>query len=267
MKRRWLFAAALALGATNLLPLWLVVKQALSPEKESFSWPPHFFPQEWTLANLAAAAEVVPLGGGLLMSLGVAGATVLSSLLLALPAAFAAARRPPLDGPLDVAFVAARMLPTIAVAIPLAVIFVGAGLYNSPFGIGLWLAHTLLGLPFAFLVLRAAFRGVPRELEEAARLDGATSRQAFWRISLPLVRPSLATAAVLVFLVSWDEFAYAILLQVTNRSLPPLLYYLSAFGYPGLSSAVALLMLVPAVVIVLLLEPVLRSGVLAGSHR
>ena len=72
---------------------------------------------------------------------------------------------------------------------------------------------------------------------------------------------------MLVFLLSWDEFAYALLLQVTNRTLPPLLYYLSAFGYPGLSSAVAVLMLVPAVLILLILEPALRSGLLAGSGR
>jgi len=116
-------------------------------------------------------------------------------------------------------------------------------------------------------VLRAAFAGVPREVEEAALLDGASRAGAFVRVTLPLVRPSLATAALLVFLVSWDEFAYALLLQVTNRPLPPLLYYLSAFGHPGLASAVALLMLVPAVAIALVLEKALRPGVLAGSGR
>ena len=72
---------------------------------------------------------------------------------------------------------------------------------------------------------------------------------------------------MLVFLVSWDEFAYAILLQVTNRPLPPLLYYLAAFGHPGLASAVAAIMLLPAVAIVLVLEPALRTGTLAGSGR
>ena len=103
--------------------------------------------------------------------------------------------------------------------------------------------------------------------EEAARLDGASALGTFWRITLPLVRPSLAAAGILVFLVSWDEFAYALLLQVTNRSLPPLLYYLAAFGYPGMASAVAAIMLVPALCIILVLEPALRSGVLSGSGR
>src|SRR4030095_13075460 len=97
----------------------------------------------------------------------------------------------------------------------------------------LWLAHTLLALPVAFFILRTAFRDVPADLEEAARLDGAGGLAVFWRVSLPLVRPSLAAAALLVFLVSWDEITYALLLQVTNRPLPAFLYYLTTFGHPG----------------------------------
>ena len=84
---------------------------------------------------------------------------------------------------------------------------------------------------------------------------------------MPLVRPQVATAALLVWLLSWDDFGYALLLQVTNRTLPPFLYYLSAFGFPGLASAVAVVMLVPALVLVILLEPAFRSGLLAGSGR
>jgi ABC-type glycerol-3-phosphate transport system permease component len=160
-----------------------------------------------------------------------------------------------------------RLFPSIAVAVPLAALFVSLGLYNNPAGLGVWLAHTLLAIPVAFFILRTAFREVPREIEEAARLDGATAFGAFWRITLPAVRPALGAAGILVFLTSWDEFAYAILLQVTNRPLPPLLYYLAAFGYPGLASAVAAIMLVPALCVIVVLEPALRSGMLAGSGR
>jgi multiple sugar transport system permease protein len=217
--------------------------------------------------NFRAVAEAVEFDQGLELSLFVAAAAVALTLTLALPAAWVAARRPRLDGPLDGAMVVARFLPPVALAIPLAAVFVRLGLYNHPAAAGLILADTLLGLPFAFLILRAGFRAVPAELEQAAALDGATAPGTFLRVSLPLVRPSLAAAALLVFLVAWDEFAYALLLQVTNRPLPPLLYYLAAFGHPGMASAVAVLMLVPAVIIVVLLEPALRSGVLAGSGR
>ena len=267
MTRRLVVLLAFAIAAVGLVPLWLLVKQAVTPEAESFAWPPTWIPQTFTFANFAGAADAVPLEQGLGLSLSVAGATVLLTLAIALPAAWLAARRERAGAVLDGTVVVARLFPAIAIAVPLAVIFVRFGLYNDPSGLGLWFAHTLLGLPFAFLILRAAFRGVPTELEDAARLDGASSWSTFVRVSLPLVRPSLGAAAMLVFLVSWDEFAFALLLQVTNRTLPPLLYYLSAFGHPGLSSAVAVLMLVPAVLILLLLEPALRSGVLAGSGR
>jgi ABC-type glycerol-3-phosphate transport system permease component len=76
-----------------------------------------------------------------------------------------------------------------------------------------------------------------------------------------------ATSSAAVVSISWDEFAYAMLLQVTNRSLPPLVYYLAAFGYLGLASAMATIMLVPALGIILALEPALRSGTLTGSGR
>ena len=267
MRRALALALALALGALNGLPVWLLFKQALTPERESFAWPPTWWPHEPTFDNFGAATRAVDLWGGLALSAGVALATVALTLALAGPAAWVAARRPRLERPLDLALVLARMFPPLALAIPLAAIFVRAGLYNHPAGVGLVLAHVLLGLPFAFLVLRAGFAAVPRDLEEAALLDGASPAGAFLRISLPLARPALGAAALLVFLLSWDEFAFSLLLQVTERPLPPLLYYLAAFGHPGLASAVAVILLVPALAVAAWIEPALRSGVLAGSGR
>lgn len=260
-------ALALVVAALDLLPLALILKQAFTPESESFAWPPTWLPHDFTLDNFRALGATIELGKGAWLSVSVAVLTVVSTLGLTLPAAWLAARRPQMDRPLDAAMVVTRLLPSIALAVPLAALFVSAHLYNHSAGLGLWLAHTLLAVPVAFLILRTGFRDVPRELEDAARLDGASACGALWRVALPLARPSLAAAAILVFLVSWDEFAFAVLLQVTNRSLPPLLYYLAAFSYPGLASAVAALMLVPALAIIFVLEPAFRSGSLAGSGR
>jgi multiple sugar transport system permease protein len=267
MRRGWLVAAAVAIALVDLLPLWLVAKQALTPERESYAWPPTWLPQDITLANFSAADEVVPLLPGLARSVGIALCTVASTLALALPAAWLAARHRPAERLAESVLVLVRSFPPIALAIPLAVLFIRMGLYNGRFGAGLWMAHTLLGLPFAFLALRSGFAAVPRDVEEAALLDGASPFAVFARVLVPLVRPALVTAGLLVFLVSWDELAFSLLLQVTNRPLPPLLYYLAAFGHPGLSSAVAVLMLLPALAIVLVLEPAFRSGLLAGSGR
>jgi ABC-type glycerol-3-phosphate transport system permease component len=267
MRRAMLLLLAIGLVAVDLAPVALIVKQAVTPERESFAWPPTWVPHLMTAENFRAVGAAVELGQGLVLSAAVATLTVLATLGLALPAAWVAARRPAIDRRLDAVMIFTRVFPSIALAVPLAAIFVRAGLYDHPAGVGLWLAHTLVALPFAFLVLRTGFRAVPPDVEEAARLDGASPAGVLWRVSLPLVRPSLGAGAVLVFLVSWDEFGYALLLQVTHRPLPPLLYYLAAFGHPGLASALAAIMLVPALLIVIVLEPALRSGALAGSGR
>ncbi len=264
---RLAFAAALLVAAAPLALLGVIVKQALTPDRESFAWPPTFLPRTLTLENFRAIADAVEVTSGLALSVLVGAGTVVLTLVLALPAAWLAVREERTGRRLDAAVLVARLFPTIAVAVPLAVLFVRAGLYNSPIGAGLWLAHTLLGLPIAFLVLRSGFRAVPRELEEAARLDGARPLTVFLRVTLPLVRPQVATAALLVFLASWDELTYALLLQVTNRTLPPLLYYLAAFGFPGLSSAVAVVMLLPALALIVVIERAFRSGLLSGSGR
>lgn len=262
---RSVLAWLIALG--SLVPLLLIVKQALTPDRESFAWPPTFLPHEPTLASFAALASSVELVDGLWRSLLVATVTVVATLTIALPAAWLAARAPRDGRRLDALIVVARVFPAIAIAVPLAVLLVRVGLYNRPAAPGLWIAHTLLALPLAFLVLRAGFRAVPRELEEAALLDGASPRTAFVRVTLPLVTPQLATAALLAFLASWDELTYALLIQVTSRTVPPLLYYLSAFGFPALSSALAVVMLLPALAVLLVIERAFRGGVLSGSGR
>jgi multiple sugar transport system permease protein len=267
MKRLLLVALAFAVAAADLVPVALLLKQAWTPERESFAWPPTWLPHEPTLANFHALAGAVELARGFWLSVLVAGLTTLAVLALAAPAAWVAARRPRVGHALDGAMLVTRLFPTIALAVPLATLFVGLGLYNHPAGVGLWLAHTLLGLPLGFLVLRAGFAAVPPELEEAARLDGAGAAGAVLRVTVPLAAPSVGVAALLVFLVSWDEFGYALLLQVTNRPLPPLLYYFAAFGHPGVASAIAAVMLVPALAVILVLEPAWRSGALTGSGR
>jgi multiple sugar transport system permease protein len=258
---------ALAIGAAVLLPLALMLKQAVTPDAESFAWPPTWLPHQPTLANFRALLGSAELPYAASLSVLVAVLTVLSTLALTVSAAWGAARVPRLGRRLDAVLVIVRVFPSLALAIPMAVLFVRLGLYNNPAGLGLWIAHSLVALPFAFFILRNGFRSIPVELEEAAQLDGATPFGAVLRVTLPLARPALAAAAMLVFLVSWDEFAYALVLQVTNRPLPPLLYYFAAFGYPGMASAVAALMVLPAVIIIAVLAPAVRGGALSGSGR
>jgi multiple sugar transport system permease protein len=158
-----------------------------------------------------------------------------------------------------------RMIPPIAIALPLTTVMIPVGLYNHPWGLGLILAHVLVGMPIALLVSYAAFRDIPQELEEAAHVDGCSPLRAFATIGIPAVRGPLAGASVILFLTSWDEFLYALLIQLTNRTMPPLLYYYTEYGQLGTASAMALIMILPAVAVIGFLQRFVVRGSYAGS--
>ncbi len=260
-------AIAAAIVLTAAVPLYLLVKQAITSERESFAWPPVWLPHQIIAAHLRAVVALPELRGAMLLSVGVA--IVCAALATALGAmlGYAMARSAAGSAAGFGALTAARLLPMIAVAIPLAIGLGHVGLYDSPSGLGLALVHSALALPMAALMIYPAFVAMPREVEEAAWLDGASPVRIFLLIDLPQARGALAGAFVLSFLVSWDEFGYALLIQVTHRTLPPLLYYYMVFGDVGPASALALLMMVPALCVVIALGPMLRGALTAGSLR
>src|SRR5207249_6696219 len=190
--RRLALLVVLAVAAADLLPLGLVLKQAFTPERESFAWPPTWLPRTLTLENVRALREAVEIEGGLGLSVLVATLTVAATLVIALPAAWAAARRRHVDRGLDGALGLARRFPTIALAIPLAALSIRLGLYNRPVGTGLWLAHTMLALPVGFPVPPGGSRSVPAELDEPARLDRPTAPGPAGPVSPPPTCPSPA---------------------------------------------------------------------------
>ncbi|HVA82074.1 MAG TPA: carbohydrate ABC transporter permease [Candidatus Binataceae bacterium] len=253
--------------AAAVIPLYLLAKQALTPELETFAWPPVWLPRDITLRNFAQVFMVRELRGAIVRSLSVgvisaASATAMGAMLASAMARASAARRvgfATLSG--------VRLLPMIAVAIPAAVMLAAIGLYDTSDALGLTIIHCAIAIPTAALTLYAAFAAVPAEVEEAAWLDGASALRVFLTIDLPIVRGALATAFILCFILSWDEFGFALLLQQTNRTLPPLLYYYTVFGNVGPASALAILMTVPALCVVIALGPTLRGALISGGSR
>ncbi|HZO80703.1 MAG TPA: ABC transporter permease subunit [Candidatus Binataceae bacterium] len=258
-------AAAIVLGAA--LPLYLLLKQAITPERESFAWPPLWLPHRIVGTHLHAVFALPELRGAILLSLGIALLSAALATALGAMLGYAMARSGAGRAAGFGALTAARLLPMIAVAIPLAIGMGRVGLYDSPSGLGLALVHSALALPVAALMVYPAFAALPREVEEAAWLDGASPARVFVLIDLPQARGALAGAFVMAFILSWDEFGYALLIQVTHRTLPPLLYYYMVFGDVGAASALALLMMVPAVCLVIALGPMLRGAMAAGGLR
>ena len=196
-----------------------------------------------------------------------AALATIGSIVLGAPAGWAAARWRATEIVSTRASLLSRLLPPIAIAIPLTAILIPAGVYNHPLGIGLIAAHMTIGVPIAILITFTAFRDLPLELEDAALVDGCSPVMTFLRISLPNIKGALASTAILVFLTSWDEFTYAVLLQLTNRTMPPLIYYYTEFGQLDAASTLALMTLIPAIIVIAALQRLLVRGVLAGGIR
>lgn len=254
----------LTLFVINIFPILLVVRQAAAPERESVLWPLRLIPEKLTFLNFHVLWQTQALFSHLSLSFWVAFGTTLLSLALGFPAGWAAARSQKINGLATRSALISRVLPPIAIAIPLTAILIPFRLYNHPLGLGLILAHLTLGLPFAVLISFASFSDVPRELEEAAYVDGCSTPLVFFRIALPVAKGALSAAFILIFLLSWDEFTYALLIQLTHRTMPPLIYYYTEYGQIGSASVLATIMLVPAVLVIAFLQRFMMKGMISG---
>jgi multiple sugar transport system permease protein len=198
-----------------LFPVFWMVSTSLKSPAAIFATPPTLLPtplvfDAYREAVVGDPAVVRAVGSSLVISLG----TMLLTLLLAAPAAYGLARlRLPGGMLVLLLLLVTQLLPSIVIAGPLFVVFSRLELVNSYQA--RILADTTLTLPFAVIVLRPFFLGVPRDLEAAALVDGATRWGSFFRITLPLVRPGLVTVAAFSFLFAWGEFVFA--LSLTTR--------------------------------------------------
>jgi multiple sugar transport system permease protein len=202
----------------------------------------------------------------ILDSLIVAVGAAAVSLLAALPAAFAfsnfgfAGRRA-----LFLWVLFQRVLPPIAILVPLVLIYSAAGLRDSRTGV--ILAHGAANLAFAVLLLKSFLDEVPREVGEAAALDGASPLQRFLRIDLPLTRGGIAATAVLCFIFSWTEFLMALFLTNVNVRLLPVQLSLVVTQTWGFTAALSMASLLPAFIFVLLVQRHLVRGLTMGLGR
>ena len=162
---------------------------------------------------------------------------------------------------------AQRMMPPIAIAIPIFFMFRDLGLRDTH--LGLILAHTLINLPLAVLLMKSFLDDVPRELDEAAMIDGATRAKVFRMVVLPLVKGGLAATAVLCFVFSWTEFLLS--LQLTNniRTVPvKISTFVTSTGTEwGFITALGSAALVPSFIFIMLVQKHLVRGLTLGSLK
>lgn len=157
-----------------------------------------------------------------------------------------------------------RILPPIAVLVPLVFIYHQLGLRDTRAGV--ILAHAAVNLPMAMLLLKSFFDDIPREVGEAAMIDGATRVQSFIRVHVPLVRGGIAATAVLCFLFSWTEFLMALFLTNTIRLLPVQLSVVVTQTW-GFTSALSTAAIVPCFIFILLVQRHLVRGLTMGLAK
>ena len=270
-------------GLFVIAPIWVMATMATDGTLTGYPDGFHLLPVEFTLDRFAEAlrAEFVEMGfiGLLWNSLLVAGSAALVSVVFGATMAYAFARLrfPGNQGGLVIVLLGA-FLPAIALALPLYIMFItlersvpaidAFGLKDSTRALAILYAS--FSLPLAVWLMRAAFRAVPVDLEEAAFVDGASRFTAYRRITLPLATPSILVAALVAFLLAYSEFALAWMFIESERNATlAMVLAMETTGFYtanwGLTAAYALLMALPVVIVFVILQRMLLRGALAGA--
>ena len=218
IKQPLFIAGGVVLCAWTIVPIYLVALGGLGGDQGVYTWPKPFWPLAWSAGNLSAFLTIQGIWPAMLRSVEVAAMCMGFSIALGTPAGYALARFAFRGAnAYRLAILLTRAFPVGILALPLAVSYVRLGLYDTALGVAL--IHTALALPFAVLVTSSLFLGIPRELEEAARVFGCSGLSAFRRVVLPLALPGVAATAIFAFVISWNEVFAAAVLTVRHKTL------------------------------------------------
>jgi multiple sugar transport system permease protein len=265
----WTIAIVLVLFYALIPVVWITSLSLKPPDQIGDG---KFIPQDFSLDNYDAIFSENIFNAALVNSIGIAAIATLISIVLASMAAYALSRLDfagkalILSGALAVA-----MFPPISIVGPLFDMWRATGLFDTwP---GLIIPYLTFTLPLAIYTLSAFFREIPWELEQAARVDGATPFQAFRKIIVPLAAPGVFTSAILVFIFAWNDFIFANTLTSTEnaRTVPAALAFFtggSQFEDPtGSISAAAVVVTVPIIIMVLIFQRRIVAGLTAGAVK
>jgi multiple sugar transport system permease protein len=275
-RRRGYLLGAVCLGicAVMVTPVLMSVLASVKPTREAAATPPTYVPHGLSLDSYERLWNYQQgLSTYLLNSLGTALLTIAITLLLTIPAGFALARFPvPGKEMIFVILLLALIVPYQALLTPMFLMFVRLDLSNSL--LGLAIVHTTIQLPFSLYVLRNSFSAIPRELEEAAVMDGASSWQMLLRIFIPSSVPAIVTVALFAFITSWNEFLGAlVMMSRSERFTMPVILAASrtetSLGGTdwGMLQAGITISMIPCVLVYLLLQRYYVSGLMSGAVK
>ena len=264
---------AVHLGLGLVLLVWMVpeaymVSIALRPPETVFD--PTLFSWPLSFDNFITVIRDNPLPGFFLNSLIVTVATVVMVLAVSSLFAFAAAvLKLPGTAVLYAVLLTTLMVPLASLVLPLAILLKTFGWVNRY--IGLILPYAALGAPFAVVILKAFMEDAPKELFEAARVDGCTAWQTFIHVTLPLVRPALVFVAIWQFIVTWNEFFLALIVMTANEmktvTIVPMQYSGLYMANPGALFAILTIIALPLIGLYVLVQRAFVRGLLAGAVK
>jgi len=254
-------------------PMALSFLASIKTAADASAVPPRYLPQALSFENYS---KVVNFQAGLATYVGnsalVALMTIAGCVVLAAPAGYGLARFA-MRGK-EVAFLgllAPIMIPYQALLTPLYLDFAKFGLVNSH--LGLAIVHTILQLPFSVFLMRNSFESIPREIEEAAMIDGCSAWRRFTRIFLPLAVPAIVTVALFAFINSWNEFLAALIFmnRETSFTVPILLVSVRIGNHGavdwGALQASVIISIIPCLAVYLALQRYYVSGLLSGAVK
>lgn len=270
--RRALGYGALGLVVTVFLfPLYWMVVTSLKDNKALFRLPPEWWPKQPMLNNYWEILASDTFSTLYRNSLIVAAGTVALTLIVSVLAAYSFSRfRFPGSNLLFMAFLSTQMFPGVVLLISLYTIYSRLRLLNT-YSV-LIIGASTVALPFSIWMLKSFFDGVPREIEEAAMIDGCSRIEVLYRIVLPLVKPGITAVAINAFLLAWDDFIFALTLvnRKEMRTLTPgiVINFVGEFANNWASlMAVAVLSAVPIVVGFIFLQRYFVAGLTSGGVK
>jgi multiple sugar transport system permease protein len=274
-KRTKSFQYAVLLGYLVFLgfPLLWLLSMSLKGPRELVQLYPSFIPGDFTLENyrVALTEEDHQLIRSGINSLKVAVVTALLTTMIGLPAAYVLARRKGLITRLGLGWILlSQMFPLILIIIPLFLLLRDLKLTNTH--VGLVLVYVVWALPFVLWMLQSYVRGIPRDLEEAATVDGATRFQILTGIIAPLLLPGIVVTTLFAFITAWNEFFFAlVILNSPDLTTLPLrlAQYVGIEGVVRLGpvAAAALLATAPSLVLFTIIQRWLTRGLLSGAVK
>ena len=261
------------LAAIFLMPLLWVALNSIKSPAEANQQPPTYFPQSFSLANYAKLATYGEgIGVYLFNSIVISLLTVIGSVIVTVLAGYGFARytfhgKSILFG----STLLILMVPYATILLPLYIVLGVLGLTNTAFGVALILI--MFQLPFGVFLMRNSFESIPRELEEAALIDGCSDFGALRHVSLRLVIPGVVTVALFSFIASWNEFLAPLIFlnDGSQYTLPVMLVSLQSQAYGvvdyGALQAGVVLAIGPVLIVYLLLQRYYVSGLVNGALR